>query len=116
MCFDGHSLIQNTECLLLLGHILFADGTFPYGPCDSGQPLFVVSVVEEGGQGFKSSMQPHQVAGFLVFRTLHRKPSQTLSWSGFIKLSVTDKEAANLVATKLLFTECHFLKEPSSKT
>ena len=108
MCFDGHSLIQNTECLLLLGHILFADGTFPYGPCDSGQPLFVVSVVEEGGQGFMSSMQPNQVAGFLVFRTLHKKPSQTLSWSRFIKLSVTAKEAVNLVAKKTTFKRVSF--------
>ena len=116
MCFDGHSLIQNTECLLLLGHILFADGTFPYSPCNSGQPFFVVGVVEEGSQRFKSSMQPNQVAGVLVFRTLHKKPSQTLSWSRFIKLSGTAKEDANLVPTKLLLKECHFLKEPSSMT
>lgn len=109
-------MIQNTECLLLLGHILFADGTFPYGPCDSSQPFFVVSVGEEGGQGFKSSVQPNQVAGVLIFRTLHKRPSQTLSWSRFIKLSGTAREAANLAATKLLLKECPFLKEPSSKT
>lgn len=83
--------------------------TFPYGPCDSGQPLFVVSVVEEGGQGFKSSMQPHQVA---FPRLPHYTESQVRpsSWSGFMKLSVTDKEAANLN-----LPETYFLKSVISE-
>ena len=115
MCFDGHILIRNTECLLLLGHILFADGTFPYCPCDSGQPFFVVSVTEERSQGSESSTQPNQVAGFLIFCTLHRSQIRRCQWSRHIKLSVTAKEAAILVAMKLLFREYHFLKEPSSK-
>lgn len=69
-------LLQNVECLLLLGYILFADGTFPYCPCDSGQTFFIVSVIEQTGQGFKSSMQPNQVTGFLIFSTLQKKSSQ----------------------------------------
>lgn len=71
--------LQNIECLLLLGHILFADGTFPYCSRDSGQTFFIVSVIEQTGQGFKSSMQPNEVTGFLIFSTLHKKSSQRLS-------------------------------------
>lgn len=70
---------QTIEWLLLLGHILFADGTFPYCPRDRSQPFFIVSVIEQTGQGFKSSMQPHQVTGFLIFGTLHKKSGQRLS-------------------------------------
>lgn len=67
------------ECVLLLGHILFADGTFPYCPCDSSQTFFIVSFIEQTGQGFKSSMQPNEVTSFLIFSTLHKKSSQRLS-------------------------------------
>lgn len=71
--------LQNVECLLLLGHILFADGTLPYCPCDSSQTFFIVGVIEQTGQGFKSSVQPNQVTGFLIFGTLHKKSNQKLS-------------------------------------
>lgn len=79
MCSVAIFLLQNMECLLLLGHILLADGTFPYCPCDSSQPFLVVGVIEQTGQGLKSSVQPDQVAGFLIFSTLHKKSNQAVS-------------------------------------
>ena len=100
MCFDGHVLIENTETLLLLDDILFADGTFPYRPCDSGQAFFIVSVVEEGGQGFESSMQPNQVTGLLIFCTLHKKQSRCCHGSRYLAPSGTVEGAVLLVAMK----------------
>lgn len=69
-------------------------------PCDSGQPLFVVSVVEEEARGLSPPCSlPGR--GFPRLRTLLKAKSNAVMVR-FIKLSVTDKEAANLVATKLL--------------
>ena len=73
-------LLQNIECLLLLGHILFADGTFPYCPSDSSQPFFIVRVIEQTGQAFKTSVQSNEITGFLILSTLHTKiKSEALS-------------------------------------